>query len=159
MNQLTRNFRSVIYTWMHNIAVDRMNRKIKRRGKALKEAIRQADLMHEASKKTYYVMPDYNGELRILDKANIKNLKKFKVMSKAVTVMDLLTESEYNTMNNHFLILKTWAWGGTRFEFFRGTILECEKKYNLQSTKECKVQILGGFEYIETIEDGKVTRH
>lgn len=161
MNYLKQNFDNVIKSWMAKIALHQQNiraRKDRRRhGKALKEAIRQADEMHKATGRAYYVMKDYNGELRVLDKASIQTLKKFKVMDKAVTVMDLLTEVEYSTINNHFLLLVENANGGKSFMFFRGTIHECLEKYKFPTAK--KVEILGGFERVVTITEGKVYKH
>lgn len=163
MNRLKHNFWLVIESWKAQIRLHRINRKtrkaIRKHGKELAEAKRQADLMHKATGKSYYVLPDHEGSLRVLDKAGIKNLKRFKVMDKAVTVVDLLTESEYNTMNNHFVVLLDYpAHNGSlqRYDFFRGTILECIDKYN---TPIANVQILGGFERIVSIKDGKVIKH
>lgn len=163
MNQLTHNFWLVIENWKAQFVAHRNHRRtmkqIRRHRKELAMRTKEADELHKATKKTYYVLPDYNGVLQVLDKSNIKTLKKFKVMDRAVTCVDLLTESEYNTINNHFVVLLDYpAHNGSlqRYEFFRGTILECIDKYN---TPIANVQILGGFERVVTIKDGKVIQH
>lgn len=158
MNQLQRNFRTVIESWVsiwrlhRRGAADR--REIRRHGRQLREARKTADEMHKATGKTYYCLPDHENNMRVLDKMGIKGLKRVKVMSKDVTVVDLLTESEYNTMNNHFVVLfSTGYW-----EFFRGTIVECIEKYKPPIGPN-EIQILGGFERIVTIKDGKIIKH
>lgn len=157
MNWIKHNFWLIIESWQAQIRLDRLNRKtrkaIRKHGKELDKAKRQADLMHEATKKTYWVLHDYNGVLQVLDKSNLRNLKRAKIMNKEVTIFDLLMESEYNTMDNHFVVL----FSGGHWEFFRGTILECIDKYKGYDLNE--VQILGGFERIVTIKDGKVIKH
>ena len=161
MNQLQKNFRQVIDSWVAGYRLHKQNKHtrklIRRHGKALKEARKQADELHKATGKAYFVMPDYTGELRVLDKASIKNLKRFKVMSDQVTVVDLLTESEYHTINTHFVVLFKEHGHSIGWYFFRGTILECIEKY-----KDChvdEIQILGGFERIASIKNGKVIKH
>lgn len=163
MNILKHNFYLVVENWSAQIRAHRAHRRniraIRRHKSELKFRTQEADEMHRATKKAYYVLPDSDGVLRVLDKANIKTLKKFKVMDKAVTCVDLLTESEYNTLNNHFVVLMDYpAQNGTlqRYEFFRGTILECIDKYNIPLA-DC--QILGNFERVVTIKNGKVTKH
>jgi K+ transporter len=161
MNQLQRNFRTVIENWVTTWRLHRKNRairkQIRRHGKELKEAIRQANEMHKATGKAYYVLPDHNGQLRVLDKMAVKNLKRFKVMSEQVTVMDLLTEAEYHTINSHFILLFHYKRKNLlTYQFFRGTILEA-MKYVKDSVAD--VEILGGFERVCTIKDGKVIKH
>lgn len=136
-------------------------KQIRRHRKELAMRTKEADELHKATKKTYYVLPDYNGVLQVLDKSNIKNLKRAKIMNREVTCVDLLTESEYNTMNNHFVVLFTNPTvigdQNIRWEFFRGTILECIDKFS--NYPGSKIQILGGFERVVTIKDGKVIKH
>ena len=158
---LKHNFWLVIESWKAQIRLHRINRKtrkaIRKHGKELAEAKRQADLMHKATGKSYYILPDHEGSLRVLDKAGIKNLKRFKVMDKAVTVVDLLTESEYNTLNNHFVVLVTERNGSTSWFYFRGTIIELLDSQKFPNSQN--VEILGGFERIVSIKDGKVIKH
>lgn len=160
-NYFTHNFWLVIENWQAQFRAHRAHRRtrkqIRRHGKELSMRKKEADEMHKATKKTYYVLPDYNGVLRVLDKANIKNLKRAKIMSKEVTCVDLLTESEYNTMNNHFVVLQSWGDNEKSWSFFRGTILECIDRFKQYNADE--VQILGGFERVVTIKDGKVIKH
>ena len=160
MNWIKHNFWLIIENLQAQIRLDRANRKtrkaIRKHGKELAEAKRQADLMHEATKKTYWVLPDYNGVLQVLDKSNLRNLKRAKIMNKEVTIVDLLMESEYNTMDNHFVVLKEWGNTMRGYEYFRGTVLECIEKYK---DMMCDIQILGGFERVVTIKDGKVIMH
>ena len=166
MNSITHNFWLVIESWKAQLRLHCINRKtrkaIRKHGKELAEAKRQADLMHKATGKSYYVLPDHEGSLRVLDKAGIKNLKRFKVMDKAVTVVDLLTESEYNTMNNHFVVLcrdidKYGHESDNEWYYCRGTILECIEEYERMGWNY--MEILGGFERIVSIKDGKIIKH
>lgn len=161
MNQLEKNFRTVIESWVTNFRLHRKNvkirKEIRKHGKQLKQARKTADEMHKATGKTYFVLPDWEGNLQVLDKMGVRGLKKFKVMSQDVTFMDLLMESEYSTAKNYFLIL----WGDPNdplslrdWEFFNGTILEAAEKY-----KAHNVQIMGGWERIATIKDGKIIKH
>ena len=134
-------------------------RKITDDGHELDRIILIADALQKATHKAQYVLQDHEGVLRSLNGAQIRALKKFKVMDKKVTIYDLLTESLYSTMNNHFVVLMDYpAHNGTlqRYEFFRGTILECIDKYN-GPLADC--QILGNFERVVTIKNGKVTKH
>lgn len=161
-NFLQQNFWRIIASYAAMFREHRTHRnhlkQMRRHGKALRIARKEADAMHKATGKAYYVLPDANGQLRVLDKAAIRNLKRFKIMSDKVTVIDLLTESEYNTMNNHFLILVTNANGGKSFVYFRGTIDECLENHKFPLAK--KVEILGGFERIVTRTDrGTIIKH
>ena len=163
ISYIKHNFYLVIENWAAQIRAHRAHKKvlrqIRRHGKELKMRIKEADALHKATGKAYYVLPDYNGVLQVLDKANIKILKRAKIMNREVTCVDLLCESEYNTLNNHFVVLMDYpAHNGTlqRYEFFRGTILECIDKYN---GPLANVQILGNFERAVTIKNGKVTKY
>ena len=163
MNYIKHTFYLFVESWAAQIRAHRAHRRtikeIRRHKRELKYRTQEADELHKATKKAYYVLPNHEGVLMVLDKANVKTLKKFKVMDKGVTCVDLLTESEYNTMNNHFVVLFDYpAHNGTlqRYEFFRGTILECIDKYN---TPLADVQILGNFERVVTIKNGKVIKH
>lgn len=158
MNILKHNFYLVFENWTAQFRAHRLHRRtvkaIRKHGRELKMRIIEANELHQATKKAYYCLPDPDGIIRVLDKANIKTLKKFKVMDRAVTCIDLLTEAEYSTMNNHFVVLfhtknnmKSWA-------FFRGTILEAMDRY-----KDVDCQILGNFERVVTIQNGKVIKH
>ena len=164
INYIKHHFWLSVETWQSNIRAHRAHKKtmrqIRRHGKELKMRRKEADELHKATGKAYYCLPDPDGAIRVLDKANIKTLKKFKVMDKAVTCVDLLTEAEYSTMNNHFVVLISRdGYGNTlkEWEFFRGTILECTAKY--ENYFGAEIQILGNFERIATIKDGKVIKH
>lgn len=164
ISYIKHNFYLVIENWAAQIRAHRAHRRtikvIHRHRRELKYRIREANELHRATKKAYYVLPNPDNVLMVLDKANVKTLKKFKVMDKAVTCVDLLTESEYNTMNNHFVVLiERDGHGNTlkEWEFFRGTVLECVDKY--KNYFGAKIQILGNFERVVTIKNGKVTKH
>ena len=157
MNWLKHNFWFVIENWKGQILRHRNHRKtvkqIRRHRKELNMRIKEADELHKTTKKTYYVLPDYNGVLQVLDKANIKNLKRAKIMNREVTVVDLLTEAEYSTATNYFVVL----FNSGHWEFFKGTILECIEKYKGFDLQD--LQILGGWERVATIKNGKVIKH
>lgn len=162
MNALQQNFWRVIAHYARMFREYRQHRRnmkqIRRHGKALRIARQEADVMHKATSKAYYVMPDFTGQLRVLDKAAIKNLKRFKVMSENVTVIDLLTESEYNTMNNHFVVLITENSGSKSWHYFRGTIIECIDSLKHDQAK--RIEVLGGFECVATLTDrGRIIKH
>ena len=158
INYIKHTFYLIVENWAAQIRAHRAHRRttkvIRKHRRELKYRIQEADELHRATKKAYYVLPNPDNVLMVLDKANVKTLKKFKVMDKAVTCVDLLTEAQYSTMNNHFVVLfhaknnmKSWA-------FFRGTILEAMDRY-----KDVDCQILGNFERAVTINNGKVTKH
>jgi len=157
--------RKVIKHWVSLVRRHNRNRKIwaeyKNRlrkitddGQELDRIILIADALQRSTHKAQYVLQDHDGVLRSLNGAQIRALKKFKVMDKKVTVYDLLTESLYSTMNNHFVVL----FKDSHWEFFRGTILECIAKYE-EYVGCTEIQILGNFERVVTIKDGKVIKH
>lgn len=164
MNYIKHTFYVIVESWAAQIRAHRAHRRtikeIRRHRRELKYRIQEADELHKATKKAYYVLPNHEGVLMVLDKANVKTLKKFKVMDKAVTCVDLLCESEYSTLNNHFVVLISRDGHGNtlkEWEFFRGTILECTAKY--EKYFGAVIQILGNFERIVTIQNGKVIKH
>jgi hypothetical protein len=167
MNIIERNFRITIENWRSQIRLHKAHhremRRIKKLGKDLKMRIAEADELNHATKKTYWVKSDYNGKFRVLDNTDIRNLKRAKIMNREVTIFDMLLGADYCTMNNHFIILKEREGHGNKlreWEFFRGTILECTDKYTqVAETSGCTIQILGGFERVVTIKDGKVIKH
>lgn len=72
-------------------------RKVKRQARRRKRKIKEADLRHKADGKRYYVLPDANGTLHALNNREIEHLKKTGIMSKHVTIHNLLKEAVYHT--------------------------------------------------------------
>lgn len=170
MNQLQRNFYFVIESFVNQWRASRKSardrRQIRRHGRELNLRKKEADELHKTTGKTYWILPDYNGVLQVLDKQNIKNLKRAKIMNREVTVIDLLMEAEYCTATNYFLVLRTDPYGGQRWDYFKGTVGECLAKYNTYPYTEPNVLgktgeiiILTGHERVATISNGKVIKH
>lgn len=134
MNFFKQNYYRVVLSWKRMIARDRRNRKTyrlyKRKlrqlcddGQELERAKLLADARHATDGKTYYVLPDYMGALRAFNSAEIRELKKFGVMDKNVTVYDLLNEAKYCTAaQDRWLILV-----GSGYRWYSGTLENCIK--------------------------------
>ena len=168
MNQLKRNFYFVIESyigmWREHRAHRKTIKQIRRHRRELNMRRLEADELHKTTGKTYWILPDYNGVLQVLDKQNIKNLKRAKIMNRDVTVIDLLLEAEYCTATNYFLILMSQVDQDPgyyqRWEYFRGTISECLDRYRKgYYGNNMEIQILTGHERVATIKDGKVIKH
>jgi len=170
MNQLKHNFYFVIENWIGQWRAHQAHRRtvkqIRKHRRELNMRKREADELHKTTGKTYWILPDYNGVLQVLDKQNIKSLKRAKIMNREVTVIDLLLEAEYCTATNYFLILRTDPYGGQRWEYFKGTIDECLAKYNNHVYTEKNILgkageiiILTGHERVATIKDSKIIKH
>ncbi len=63
----------------------------------LRRATKVAELRHKGDGKRYYVLPDFNGDLRVLNTKEIDALKRAKIMDKKVNFFDLMKEALYHT--------------------------------------------------------------
>ena len=61
------------------------------------EAVRQADKEHRETGERYYVMPNGNGKLIIMDRSNFRRLKHKHYISHKCSVRDLESECFYCT--------------------------------------------------------------
>ena len=75
----------------------KVNRTLKRKARKLKKAKKLADRRHEADGKRYFVMEDWNGNLRVLNNNEIKALKRHKVISKKAGFVNFMEEALYHT--------------------------------------------------------------
>ena len=71
--------------------------RLQREKRAKRRAIKLAELRHKADGKRYYVLPDWNGNLKALNHLEINELKRQGVMSKNVNIKNLMEEAVYYT--------------------------------------------------------------
>lgn len=167
-NEAKKNFLTVINSYRRMFARDKRNRKTYRYykrelrkvcddGQELERAKLMANARHDVDKKTYYVLPDYNGVLRALNSDEIRTLKKLRVMDKKVTILDLLVECKYSTMEkDRFLVL----YSGGSYVWFTGSLEDCIIKYKNKATPSGNdVKIYAGCTPIATVGYGKFERH
>lgn len=67
--------------------------------------LKQAKILADAKSKAYggrryFVLPDWNGKYRVLNRGQIKQLQRKGIMSKKATIMDLTNEALYYTDKN-----------------------------------------------------------
>jgi len=106
LKQLRRNFIFFITSWMppqwtaawsQKWAQWKKRRELRREEKAIKKAKKLAQRRHAVDGRRYYVLPDWNGDLMVLNNREIDQLKRHGVMSKRVNVKHLLDEAVYFT--------------------------------------------------------------
>ena len=97
INQLLKLYDFIFKNFLYQRKVWIENFRLSREAKMFRRAKRLADLRFEADGKRYYVLFDYNGDLRALNSKEIKALKRAKVMDKRVSFYDLINESLYHT--------------------------------------------------------------
>lgn len=96
---LKRNFLAFWAGWQMRLAQHRKYKQLKRKEKALGKAKKLADRRAAMDGRRHYVLPDWNGHYMVLNMREIKALKRAGIMSKQVTIHDLLNEAEYFTGN------------------------------------------------------------
>lgn len=94
---LSNNFKAFLRSWQFRWQQHKNYKKLQREEKALKKAKKIADKRAAMDGRRYYVLPDHNGDLMVLNSREIDRLKRFDIMSKKVTILDLLKESLYFT--------------------------------------------------------------
>lgn len=62
-----------------------------------KEAVKQADEAYQKHNHRFYVLPDHNGNLIIMDRRNFRILRRKKYISRLATVPELSFNSVYHT--------------------------------------------------------------
>jgi len=97
INQLLKLYDFIFKNFLYQRKVWIENFRLSREGKMLRRATKLADLRHKADGKRYYVLPDFNGDLRVLNSKEIDALKRAKVMDKQVSFYYLINESLYHT--------------------------------------------------------------
>ena len=88
------------YMWFQEFMIDRAHKRqirvYKRQQKEVKAAKELCDARSKALDGKYcFVLPDYNGNLKVLTREEIKVLKRKKIMSKQVNGLVLKEEAVY----------------------------------------------------------------
>lgn len=94
---LTGNFKAFWGGWQFRWKQHKNYNRLRREQKALVKAKKLAEQRASMDGRRYYVLPDWKGDLMVLNSREVEKLKRAGVMSKRVNILNLLNEALYFT--------------------------------------------------------------